>query len=91
MEPPIHTLFVTLKRSFAGTRDSQRRILESLGLRWRQHTVERANTASLRGALDKVRRPASWALACRHVPQHSPPSQLPHGPPSSALRRSSTW
>lgn len=56
MAEPIRTLFITLKRSFAGTRESHRLILESLGFRYRQQTVERANMGSIRGALDKVRR-----------------------------------
>ena len=56
MTEPIRTLFITLKRSLAGTRDSQRRILESLGLRYRQQTMERANMGSIRGAIDKASR-----------------------------------
>lgn len=55
MEPPIRTLFITLKRSFAGTRESHVRILRSLGLRKREGTVERKNTSSIRGAIDKVK------------------------------------
>jgi ribosomal protein L30/L7E len=57
MAEPIRTLFITLKRSFAGTRESHRHILESLGFRYRQQTVERANMGSIRGALDKACRP----------------------------------
>jgi ribosomal protein L30 len=53
---PVQTLFITLKRSFAGTREHHVRILQSLGLRWRQHTVEKPNIAHVRGAVDKVRR-----------------------------------
>ncbi|KAI3426493.1 hypothetical protein D9Q98_008859 [Chlorella vulgaris] len=52
---PVQTLFITLKRSFAGTREHHVRILQSLGLRWRQHTVEKPNIAHVRGAVDKVR------------------------------------
>jgi large subunit ribosomal protein L30 len=55
MEPPIKTLFITLKRSFAGTRDSHVRVLQSLGLSRREQTIERANNASIRGAIDKVK------------------------------------
>ena len=63
MTEPIRTLFITLKRSFAGTRDTHRRILESLGLRYRQQTVERANMGSIRGALDKAsEKPVCGAL-----------------------------
>lgn len=54
MEPTIRSLFITLKRSFAGTRESHVRILQSLGLSRREQTVERVNTASIRGAVDKV-------------------------------------
>lgn len=54
MEPQIRSLFITLKRSFAGTRDSHVRVLQSLGLSRREQTIERANTASIRGAIDKV-------------------------------------
>ena len=55
MEPQIRTLFITLKRSFAGTRESHVRVLQSLGLSRREQTIERGNTASIRGAIDKVR------------------------------------
>lgn len=55
MTEPIRTLFITLKRSFAGMRDTHKRILESLGLRYRQQTVERANMGSIRGAIGKAR------------------------------------
>ncbi|KAG7671024.1 hypothetical protein Ndes2526B_g01206 [Nannochloris sp. 'desiccata'] len=55
MEPQIRSLFITLKRSFAGTRDSHVRVLQSLGLSRREQTIERANTASIRGAIDKVK------------------------------------
>lgn len=51
----MRSLFVTLKRSFAGTREQHVRILQSLGLRRREQTIERENTSSVRGALDKVR------------------------------------
>ncbi|PRW33800.1 50S ribosomal L30 [Chlorella sorokiniana] len=52
---PVRSLFVTLKRSFAGTRDSQLRILRSLGFSYRQQTLEKPNTPQIRGAVDKVR------------------------------------
>ena len=54
MSAPVHSLFVTLKRSFAGTREHHVRILQSLGLRYRQHTVEKPNAAHVRGAVDKA-------------------------------------
>ena len=54
MSQPIHSIFVTLRRSFAGTRESHVRIVQSLGLRKRQQTVRVPNTATARGAIDKV-------------------------------------
>lgn len=45
---------MTLRRSFAGTREHHVRIVKSLGLRWRQQTVQRPNTSTVRGAIDKV-------------------------------------
>lgn len=58
MSTPVHSLFITLKRSFAGTREHHVRILQSLGLRYRQQTVQQPNKAHIRGAIDKVR----WRL-----------------------------
>jgi large subunit ribosomal protein L30 len=56
MEPAaVRSIFVTLRRSFAGTRESHLRILRSLGLKWRQHTVELPNTPGVRGAAEKVK------------------------------------
>lgn len=54
MNAPIHSLFITLKRSFAGTREHHVRILQSLGFRYRQQTVEKPNAAHVRGAIDKA-------------------------------------
>ena len=56
MENPaaIRSFFVTLKRSFAGTKEAQIRILKSLGLKHRHQCVQRENTSSVRGALNKV-------------------------------------
>lgn len=51
---PVRSLFVTLKRSFAGTRESQLRILRSLGFSYRQQTLEKPNTPQIRGAVDKA-------------------------------------
>lgn len=50
----VHSLFVQLRRSFAGTREHHVNILKSLGFRWRQQTLELANTPNVRGAVDKV-------------------------------------
>lgn len=54
MSGEIRHLFVTLKRSFAGTRDTHVKIVKSLGLRHREQTVQKPNVASVRGAIDKV-------------------------------------
>ena len=62
MNAPIHSLFITLKRSFAGTREHHVRILQSLGFRYRQQTVEKPNAAHVRGAIDKASRHSEIAL-----------------------------
>jgi large subunit ribosomal protein L30 len=54
MNAPVQSLFITLKRSFAGTREHHIRILQSLGFRHRQQTVEKPNVAHIRGAVDKA-------------------------------------
>ena len=54
MNGEIKHLYVTLKRSFAGTRESHVNILRSLGLRKREQTLQKANSATIRGAIDKV-------------------------------------
>lgn len=58
MSAPVQSLFVTLKRSFAGTRESHIRVLRSLGFTYRQQTLEKPNVAHIRGAIDKARGPA---------------------------------
>ena len=63
MSGEIRHLYVTLKRSFAGTRDTHVKILQSLGLRKREQTVQHTNHASVRGALDKVRMPLKLRLS----------------------------
>lgn len=50
----IRSLFVTLKRSYAGTPWFHRAILYALGLRKRHMCVEKPNNASIRGMLLKV-------------------------------------
>lgn len=55
MPPVVNTLFITLRRSLANTREQQVRIVRSLGLRKREQTVEKNNNAAVRGAIDKVR------------------------------------
>ena len=54
-ERTIRTLYVTLKRSFAGTPETMVRTLKALGLRRRHQTVRKSNNARVRGALLKVR------------------------------------
>ena len=54
MSGEIRHLFVTLKRSFAGTREAHVKIVKSLGLRRREQTVQKPNVATVRGAIDKV-------------------------------------
>lgn len=51
----IRSLFVTLKRGFAGKKESQIKIIQSLGLRHREQCVEKPNNGSIRGALDRVK------------------------------------
>lgn len=51
----IHKLYVTLIRSFAGTKKAQKAILRDLGFTYRLQTIERPNNLHIRGALDKVR------------------------------------
>ena len=51
----VRKLYITLRRSFAGTRETQCRTLQSLGLRYREQTVVQENTESVRGAILKVR------------------------------------
>ena len=54
-EQPIRKLFVTLIRSYAGTKKSQKAILRDLGFTYRLQTVEKPNNFHVRGALVKVR------------------------------------
>lgn len=54
MSGPVHTLFVTLRRSLANTRHQHVRVVNSLGLWRREQTVERHNNAGIRGAINKA-------------------------------------
>lgn len=54
MAAPIGSLFVTLRRGFAGASAHQVSILKSLGFTYREQTLEMRNTAASRGAVDKV-------------------------------------
>ncbi len=50
----MRTLFITLRRGFAGTRETQRGTLKALGLSYREQTVQQSNTSAIRGAIDTV-------------------------------------
>ncbi len=54
MTTPIHHLFITLRKGRAGVREQHLKILDALGLKWRQQTIKAPNNASTRGAIDKV-------------------------------------
>lgn len=51
----VNSIFVTLRRGYAGTPWFHRRILEALGLKRRHQCVEKPNNPSIRGMLHKVR------------------------------------
>ncbi len=48
------TLQVTLIRGLMAKKPSHRDTVRGLGLRWRSHTVELADTPQTRGMLDKI-------------------------------------
>ncbi|GFR45483.1 hypothetical protein Agub_g6827, partial [Astrephomene gubernaculifera] len=50
----VRSLFVTLRRGYAGTPWFHRRILEALGLKHRHQCIEKPNNSSIRGMLAKV-------------------------------------
>lgn len=72
MNAPVQSMFVTLKRSFAGTREHHIRILRSLGFSYRQQTVQKPNVAHIRGAINKASHAAALGrgLARRRPPPH---------------------
>ncbi|SOC09394.1 LSU ribosomal protein L30P [Ureibacillus xyleni] len=47
-------LEITLTKSLIGTKPGQRKIIEALGLRKVNSTVEQADNAAIRGMIDKV-------------------------------------
>ncbi|RUL54775.1 MULTISPECIES: 50S ribosomal protein L30 [Lysinibacillus] len=47
-------LEITLTKSLIGTKPQQRKIVEALGLKKVNSTVEQADNAAIRGMLDKV-------------------------------------
>jgi ribosomal protein L30 len=55
MSQPIKWLYITLKRSFAGAKETQVDTLKALGLVHRHQTVQKPNNEAIRGAVNKVR------------------------------------
>lgn len=51
---PVRKLFITLQRSFAGTKAAQKAVLKQLGFTYRLQTVERPNNVHIRGSVNKV-------------------------------------
>jgi large subunit ribosomal protein L30 len=49
------TIKITLTKSVIGALPLQRRVVEALGLRKINHTVERPDTPETRGAVEKVK------------------------------------
>lgn len=46
---------ITLAKSVIGASPQQRKVVEALGLRKMQHTVEQPDTPQTRGAIEKVK------------------------------------
>merc|ERR1712130_641149 len=78
---PIHKLFVTLTRSYAGTKRVQKAVLENLGFTYRFQTLEKPNNAPIRGAINKVRHlvrvEADYARAARLAEEEKRREQQP--------------
>jgi large subunit ribosomal protein L30 len=49
------TIKITLTKSVIGASPQQRKVVEALGLRKMQHTVEHPDTPQTRGAVEKVK------------------------------------
>ena len=72
MAEPVTHLFATLRRGFAGVRQDQLGALAGLGFKWREQVRQLPNTASVRGALSKVRAQAlSGQLHARRAPHQA--------------------
>lgn len=84
MSAPVQALFVTLKRSFAGTQERHVRILRSLGFSYRQQTLAKPNTAHIRGAIDKASR-GQALLSHRVAPRCSCARPAAGGPAAVGL------
>lgn len=49
------TVKITLKKSVIGSSSDQRKVVEALGLKKLNHTVEKPDTPQTRGAIEKVK------------------------------------
>lgn len=49
------TVKLTLKKSLIGSSSDQRKVVEALGLKKLNHTVEKPDTPQTRGAIEKVK------------------------------------
>lgn len=63
----VKTLFITLRRSFAGTRERHIGTLKSLGLSYREQTSQMPNSSSIRGAIDTVKHMISVETDIAHA------------------------
>ena len=71
MPEPVQKLWVTLHRSFAGTKETHIKTAQALGLSKLQQTIAHPNTASVRGAVDKVQAHSSQLCS-----QHGKPPEV---------------
>jgi ribosomal protein L30 len=89
----VQSLFVTLRRGYAGTPWFHRRILEALGLQHRHQCVEKPNNASIRGMLSKVRQAhRAWGFSASAAQRLSRPvKRRPAGSLLGLTRVGSSW
>lgn len=77
----VKSLMITLRRSFAGTRNNHVATLKALGFSYRLQTVVQPNNASIRGAVDTVRPLPAAAVPlmtfCRQQRQEPNPFYCP--------------
>ena len=50
----LRTLRITLIKGLRGKKDDHRATVRGLGLKWRSHTVELADTPEVRGMINRV-------------------------------------
>ena len=50
----LRTLRITLVKGLRGKKDDHRATVRGLGLKWRSHTVELADTPEVRGMINKI-------------------------------------